>query len=277
MAGIPGRLQFSALFADSFVDLASSVIAFVGVRMASIPADANHRFGHHKAEAVSSLVQLVLITGSCVFVFIEAVRSLIAPSPLQAVGLGVGVMALSLALTIGLVGFQTFALRKAGSLATESDRAHYIGDMLGNAGALIAIILAGMVGIRWIDGVAGLIVAVFLAVSVISIARRTIPQLMDEELSAEERRRIMRIAEQDAQVHGIHALRTRRAGSVVHIQMHLELDPDMPLRRAHTVSDRVEERVREAFPDADIILHLDPHGVVEPHDAYGHPTHRRTA
>lgn len=264
-----GSAAILGSLADSLMDLVSSVIAFIGVRKAAEPADANHRFGHHKAEAVSSLVQLVLISGSAVFVFAESLKRLVAPEAVAAPELAMGVMVFSILLTAALVLIQTIAIRRQGSLATQSDRAHYLGDFLANAGALVAVFLAANLGLLWADGVAGLVAAGFLAWSVISIARQALPQLMDEELGASDRAKILTVATADPDVMGAHALRTRQAGPVTYIQLHLEMEGAMTLEKAHLVSDRVEGALRAHFPSADILLHQDPHGQTENHDEFG--------
>ncbi|RFB03965.1 cation diffusion facilitator family transporter [Parvularcula marina] len=264
-----GSVAILGSLADSFLDLLASGIAFIGVRMAAQPADANHRFGHDKAEAISSLVQLVLITGSAVFVLVESIQRLMNPQPLLNTDFALGIMLLSLALTVVLVSVQTYAVRKSGSMATESDRAHYVGDFIGNAGTLFAVILVSQFGLLWADGFAGLIAAGFLFWSVWEISRRALPQLMDEELSDDERYRIERLVLEDEEVFGLHALRTRKAGSTPYIQFHLELDPEISLRHAHEIAARVDKRLREEFPGADLIIHQDLSGMTESHDAFG--------
>ncbi len=263
---LSGSAAILGSLADSSLDLVGSVLAFAGVKWASEPADEEHRFGHNKAEAMAGLAQVILISASALYVLKESIQSLLAPVPLAAEGVALGVMSLSLILSVGLIAFQTFAMRKSGSLAVEGDRAHYIGDVVANGGTLLAVFLA--VKFQWLaaDAIAGLAAAVFLATSAWSIGRRVIPQLMDEELSAEERQHIIRIVTEDPEVLGFHALRTRMAGHRVYIQLHLEMNPELKLRDAHTIAERVEAQLLGVFPGADIILHQDPHGEDDAHD-----------
>ena len=252
--------------ADSALDLIGSGLAFIGVRWAADQADAEHRFGHHKAEAITGLAQAILITGSALFVLNESIQRLIAPEPLAAGNIAIAVMLLSLVLSLGLVAFQTFAMRQSGSVAVEGDRAHYVGDLVANAGALLAIFLSLQTGLLRADAVAGILAAVFLAWSAISITRKVLPQLMDEELSTRDREQIGKIVMAVPDVLGFHHLRTRRAGRRIYIQLHLELRPDIQLRRAHMISESVEADLLSAFPGADILLHQDPYGEADHHD-----------
>ena len=246
--------------ADSGLDLFGSLVAFAAVRYAAMPADDDHRFGHQKAEALSALFQSLVITASAVLVAAESARRLIEPRALVEPGLAAWVLAGSAGASVALVSFQTLALRRSGSLVVEGDRAHYLGDVIASLGALVAVLLAAR-GLLWADGVAGLVAAGFLLWSVREIASRAWPQLMDQELPDEDRARIVGIVEADAGVLGHHALRTRRAGRRRYIQLHVELDPDMRFADAHAIADRVERRLEAAFPDADVIVHQDPHGV----------------
>ena len=266
-----GSVAILASVADSLLDFLASCIAFIGVRMAAQPPDDNHRYGHEKAEAVSSLIQLILISGSAVFVLVEAIRHLATPRAIENSQFAVSVMVLSIVLTVILVAVQTIAVRRSGSMATESDRAHYIGDFLGNTGTLLAVVLAANFGLLRADGIAGLIAAGFLFWSVWEIGRRALPQLMDEEMGVEERATITRIALSDPDVLGVHAVRTRKAGATPYMQMHLELDPDIRLRTSHQIAERVQRRLLKEFPGADVIIHQDLHGQHEAHDEFGRP------
>ncbi|MGV6801036.1 MAG: cation diffusion facilitator family transporter [bacterium] len=262
-AGVLGSL------ADSALDLLGSMIALVGVKWAGEPADREHRYGHHKAEAMAGLAQLLLIVGSALYVLYESLKRLWQPAALEHSNVAMIVMILSLVLSIALVTVQTIVVRKTGSVAIEGDRAHYMGDLIANAGTILAIFLSARFGLLRADAIAGVAAGVFLLHAAYSIGRNVIPQLMDEEASQEVRARIADIVRSTPHVRGYHALRTRMAGNRLYLQMHLELDPEMKLRQAHEVADDVELRLLEEFPGSDILLHQDPHGEVEPHDHFG--------
>ena len=246
--------------ADSGLDLVGSLVAFGAVRYAAMPADDDHRFGHQKAEALSALFQSLVIAASAILVAAESVRRLIEPRPITEPGLAAWVLAGSAAASVALVAFQTQALRRSGSLVVEGDRAHYLGDVIASLGALAAVLLAAR-GLLWADALAGLAAAGFLLWSVREIAGRAFPQLMDQELPEADRARILALVEAEPGVLGHHALRTRRAGRRRYVQLHVELDPDMRFADAHAIADRVERSLEAAFPDADVIVHQDPHGV----------------
>jgi ferrous-iron efflux pump FieF len=244
--------------ADSGLDLFGSLVAAGAVRYAALPPDDNHRFGHQKAEALTSLAQVVLITASASLVAWESAHRLFEPEPIQRPAYAITVLALSTIVTIGLVSFQTIAMKRSGSLIVEGDRAHYLGDVIANSGALIAVIISAYFAFPLADPIAGLIAALFLAIAGWRVARKAIPQLMDEELPESERGVIQDILNDDPDVIGFHALRTRRAGGTRFIQIDIELDPDLSLRHAHKISDRIEHALERAIPDVDVIIHFSP-------------------
>ncbi len=267
--------------ADSGLDVVGSLVAFMAVRYAALPADADHTFGHQKAEALSALFQSIVITASAIFVAWESIDRLLHPQVIERTEIAVWVLAGSAMATVLLVGFQTLALRRSGSLVVEGDRAHYLGDVIANLGALFAVFLASAFGILRADALAGLLAAAFLLWSVREIGTAALPQIMDQELPAEDIARIRGIVQSDPDVLGHHALRTRRAGRRRYVQMHLELDPDMTLLQSHAIADRVERTIEAIFPDTDVITHQDPYGVIHddgpPQASVPHSSSRRAS
>jgi ferrous-iron efflux pump FieF len=254
-----------ASLADSALDLLAAIGTFLAVRYAAAPPDAEHRYGHGKAEAFASLVQAGLVFASAALIGQEAVRHLLRPTPVAQGGWAIGVMAVSTLLTAGLVTAQTQVLRKARSVAVTGDRAHYVADLASNVVALVAIAAAAFLGLKRLDAVGGLTVAGVLLWGAISVFRQASNELMDHELPEESRARIIALMTEDPRLTDVHQLRTRAAGPTIHIQMHADLDPALSLEAAHEVVVAAERRVLGAFPAADIIIHPDPRGRAEPH------------
>lgn len=254
-----------ASLADSGLDLVASLGTFFAVRYAVVPPDAEHRFGHGKAEAFASLFQGGLVFASAALIGREAMVDLIHPHPLRQEGWAITVMAASTLLTAGLIAAQTQVLRRTGSVAVSGDRAHYASDLVSNLVALLGIAASAVLGLNGLDAVAALVVAAILLWGAIGVFREAAGQLLDRELSPEARDRIVELVSRDPRITGVHQLRTRAAGPYVHMQMHIDLDPDLSLAAAHEVLVEAEKRVLEDFPSADIIMHADPRGRAEPH------------
>ena len=254
-----------ASMADSGLDLVASLVTFFAVRYAAAPPDAEHRFGHGKAEAFASLVQAGLVFASAALIAREAVGDLVTPHPLQQEGWAVAVMVVSIGLTLLLLRAQTIVLRQTASVAVSGDRAHYASDLASNVVALIGIAASAWLGVNGLDAAAALVVAALLLWSAIGVFREASSQLMDHELPDDDRAEIVRLVTADGRLANVHQLRTRASGPYIHMQMHVDLDPDITLETAHQAIVAAEKRILEAFPAADILIHADPHGRAEPH------------
>jgi len=260
-----GSVALLASMADSLLDLTASLTVYFSVRYAAEPADAEHRYGHGKAEAFAGIMQAIFVAASAALLLREGISHIINPVPIQAGGWALGVMALSIALTLVLVWVQTRALEKTGSIAVEGDRAHYFSDLGANVAVMIGIAGATMMGWLWLDAAAALAVAAWLGWTAWGVARGAAAQLMDQELDDADREQIRDIVLSDPRILDMHELRTRASGPLVHIQFHMALDPDLKLQDAHRILVKCERRLLDAFPAADILIHADPHGVAEPH------------
>jgi len=175
------------------------------------------------------------------------------------------VMLVSTALTGVLIAAQTRVLRRTASVAVSGDRAHYASDLASNVIALAGIGASAWLGFNSLDAWAALAVAALLLWGAVSVFREASGQLMDHELSDEARAWIVRLMTEDPRLTDVHQLRTRASGPYVHMQMHVDLDPELTLEAAHQVIVAAEKRVLAAFPAADIIIHADPRGRAEPH------------
>ena len=260
-----GSVAMLASLSDSGLDLIASLITFFAVRYAAEPPDAEHRFGHGKAEAFSSLMQGGLVFASGALIGREAIHAIFNPRPVEQGLLAMGVMVVSIGLTLALIVAQTKVLKSTGSIAISGDRAHYAADLGSNAVALVGIGAAALLGIGWIDAVAGLIVALWLIWGAIGVFREAASQLMDRELPDADRARIVALATEDPRVLGVHQLRTRASGPYIHMQMHADLEAGISLAEAHVIMVAAENRLLSAFPAADIIIHPDPRGKAESH------------
>jgi ferrous-iron efflux pump FieF len=252
----------SSLF-DSALDAAASIVNLIAVRTALTPADAEHRFGHGKAEPLAGLVQVAFILGSSILLLVEVIDRFATPQPISAPEIGVGVMVVSLIVTGLLVLLQRRVVRSTGSIAIKSDLAHYASDFLVNFSVIAALVLSTYLGWWWIDPAIGLAIAVFIAAAALRVGKDALDMLMDREMDEADRTRIKEIVRGHPKVLNLHDLRTRAAGRDKFIQFHLEMEGSLSLSDAHYISDAVEADIRAAFPGAEVIIHEDPAGVVE--------------
>ncbi len=256
--GASGSVSVLASLTDSSLDLAASLATFYAVRWAAAPPDADHRHGHGKGEAMAGLVQSGLIFASAIFVGWEAIHRIVDPRPVVAGGWATGVILISMALTAGLVWFQTRALKQVSSIAVAGDRAHYAADL-----ASAGIVLIGVVSGTWLnapglDAAAGLVVAIWLFWGALGLLRTASDQLLDRSAPDADIAAVTRAVLADPRIRGLHRLRTRMSGSATMIQMHVDLDPSLTLDVAHAILEEAEARILAVVPGADIMIHPDP-------------------
>lgn len=250
---------------DSVLDSLASLANFFAVRHALTPADREHRFGHGKAESLSGLAQAAFIGGSAMLLFLEAGRRFFAPQPLEYGLVGIAVMLFAICTTVGLVMFQRHVVARTQSLAIRADALHYASDILLNGSVIASVVLTMWLGWSWIDPLFGIGLGLFILHSAYRIAVESLHALMDRELPDEDRATIRTIATRHPEVRDLHDLRSRRSGITTFIQFHLVMDAALTLKRAHEIADQVERDILAAFPNADVMIHEDPEGVVEQH------------
>ena len=260
-----GSVAMLSSLADSSLDGAASLFTLLAVGYAAMPADEDHRFGHGKAEAMAAMVQALLVGISATLVAIEATNRLRNPEQIAESTLALGVMVVSIVMTIALIWAQTRAIAQTGSVATKGDRAHYASDLAANVAVIVGISLAAFTGLAWADPLVGLAVAAWLGWSAFEVARGGFDQLIDAELDDEARARITDLAMSEGVVLGVHSLRTRASGPMIHIQFHAELPPHLSLIEAHEAMVAAEKAIMAEFPAADVLIHPDPRGYAEPH------------
>jgi ferrous-iron efflux pump FieF len=259
-----GSVALLSSLVDSLLDIVASLVNLVAVRHAMSPADREHRFGHGKAEPLAVLGQSAFIIGSAMLLFAEAVRRLIWPVPVDNPPAGIVVMIFSIAVTVGLVLYQRYVVRRTGSIAVTADELHYRSDLVLNLGVIVALVLSSALALPLIDPLFGAAIGIWIVYSAVRLVRLSLFQLMDHELDDDEREKIRAIALSHPDVAAAHDLRTRLAGPTAFIQIHIEMDGSLSLVRAHEISDEVEAKLRAAYPNAEIIIHQDPAGVEEP-------------
>jgi ferrous-iron efflux pump FieF len=267
---LTGSVAVLSTLVDSLLDAGASIVTMFAVRTAVQPADQEHRFGHGKAEALAGLAQAAFIAGSGFFVIIESVKRLFEPTDIRQEWVGIGVMGLSILLTLILVGFQHYVIRRTKSVAISADALHYKGDLLINLSVVISLLGHLFWSVPYLDPIFALGIVGYLFWNAWKIMRESFDILMDRELPEADREKIKEIAMSHSAARSLHDLRSRRSGTDVFIQFHLELDPEMRLLEAHEIADEVEALVIQAFPGAEVIIHQDPEGLEEDHPNFAH-------
>jgi ferrous-iron efflux pump FieF len=258
--GQTGALSVAASLADSALDLMMSLGGLMAILYAARPPDEDHAFGHSSVEDLAALGQSVFIVISAGVIAWTAVLRLESeePEPLAAEGAGMAVMAVSIALTLGLVLWQRRVAARTGNRVVKADSLHYMTDLVPNIGAILSLWVSARFGIYQVDAVVALGAAGMLAVGAINIFRGAWDALMDRTADAATVAGIEAIVRDWDGLRGYHDLRTRQSGSTVFVNLHIELDGDQTLHQAHAIGAGLKRAILTAYPHADVIIHKDP-------------------
>lgn len=260
--GMTSSLSVAASLADSALDLMMSLGGLVAIIYAARPADEDHAFGHTSAEDLAALGQAVVVLASAIAIGWSAVDRLTsgAPAALAAQGAGMTVMAVSIVLTLGLVLWQRRVAAATGNRVVAADSLHYMSDLIPNVGAIAALWMSRRFGIGAIDSIVAVGAAAILLAGSLKIGKGAWDALMDRRADPEVIKGIARIASDFPGVRGFHDLKTRMAGSVVFVNIHVELDGDQSLREAHAIGAALRRKIIETYPQTDVIIHKDVAG-----------------
>ena len=254
--------------ADSLIDFLASVFVFVAISYSILPADAKHRFGYGKSEGLAAFVQSLFIGISGIYVCFEAIKRLLNPSQINQPSTAIWIILVSIVLTLALVMYQKYVVKKSKSIAIESDQYHYLTDTYINLSVLFSIAITGWTRFVFIDALVGLLISGVILYTSVTLLKKSFKILLDQEIQSEDRDRIREIALDHPKVLGFHDLRTRDTGRKYIIQFHLELDPNMSLLESHEITDEVTDNVLKLYPDSELIIHTDPLGIDEERDPF---------
>jgi len=252
-----------ASLADSALDLIASLVTYFAVRVAAIPADHDHRFGHGKAEALAAMGQVALISISAIAIGWRGAERLIAGAPPVRSEYGIVVSAVAIAVTFALVAYQRAVVRRTGSVAIRTDSVHYQSDLLLNLAVVAALVLDQYLGVTGADPIFGLAIAAWLLFGAWRASSQALDQLMDKEWPEAKRMHFLAIASSRPEAKGIHDLRTRSSGTHDFAQFHIWVDPMMTVAAAHDVVEAIEGDLAREFPGCEVLIHLDPEGQVD--------------
>jgi len=257
-----GALSVAATLADSAMDLMMSLGGLAAIAYAAKPADEDHAFGHTSAEDLAALAQSLFIIASAGVITFAAVMRLLAGDSVmpQQEEKGIAVVVFAIVVTGGLVLWQRRVAVKTGNKVVAADSLHYIGDMVPNLGAVVALYASSRFGLNEIDSVVAIAAALFMAFGAIRIGKAAWDALMDRRADPAMLAGIAEIAGSYPGVHGFHDLKSRQAGSRVFVNLHIELDGDQSLTEAHAIGAGLRRAIIAAYPNADVLIHKDPLG-----------------
>lgn len=271
---LTGSVGILSSLVHSALDMVAAGSSFIAVRFAARAPNDAYRFGFGKAESFSAVFQVCLIGLAAFHLFGAATGALLETDIGDHSGhaheidgslIALVVMGVFVVLTLWLLIAQSWAIRATGSIAVRGDRAHYTADLFGNLFVMIGLAIATLTDAHWADAVVGIIMALWLLYTGYRVARLAWSQLMDRELDDSERKLVINRVMADPRIRAVTNLRTRASGPYLHMQMRLDLDPQLSLSESHDIVVEAETRLMTAFPAADILIHPHPAGCAQAH------------
>ena len=250
----------------SGVDVIAAVVATIGVKRSAEPADTSHRFGHGKFENLSGLIQAMLIFVAAVWIVYQAALKLIRPAPIEAIGVGVLVMLISTLVNTGVGLMLLYGAKKTNSVALKADALHSLTDVYTSLGVMLglAIVWAGSkwlpgFDLSWVDPLVAIAVSLLIFKAVWDLAVESARDLLDVSLPQEEEDEIKNlICEKHPEIIDFHKFRGRKSGAKRFVEFHIWVNPAMSVESAHALNHDIEAEIKQRFPEADVMVHIEP-------------------
>jgi len=243
---------------ESMVNLVGGLMALAMLTVAARPADEDHAYGHGKAEYFSSGLEGGLILVAAISIGATAVVRLLAPKPLEAIGVGLVVSAVATVINLGVALLLLRVGREQNSITLEANARHLLADVWTSVGVIVGVGLVAFTHWLWLDPVVALLVAANIMRTGADIIRRSIGGLMDVSLSKEDMAAVRKVLQAHEQS-GIqfHALRSRQSGARKFVSIHVLVPGDWTVHRGHELLDKIEAEIRGVLPDSSVFTHLE--------------------
>ena len=242
----------------SGVDLIAAIIAYYSVSVSGIPADEDHPFGHGKIENLSGTVEAILILLAAAFIIFEASKKLLKPLEIENLWLAISIMLISSLANVVVSSWLFKVANRTDSIALKADAEHLRVDVITSFGVFVGLLVIKITDWHVLDPIIALGVALLIIGIAVKLTWEAGAPLLDARLPAQEIERVKEIISSDPNVVGYHKLRTRKAGAERHIDVHIQVDRDMPIAEAHQVAEAIEDEIRDKINGARVITHVEP-------------------
>jgi cation diffusion facilitator family transporter len=267
---LTGSVGFLSDAMESLVNVVAAAFALLMVSIAGRPPDADHQYGHSKAEYFSSGIEGLLIGVAAVLIVMEAAQRLMAPQPVESVPVGVALVALATAINAAVAWWMLKGARRLRSIALEADGRHLMTDVWTSAGVMVGVVLVPITGWLWLDPVVGIIVALHILREAYSLVARSVDGLMDKSLPDDDlvavEQVLARFRSDDVRFDHV---RTRRAGTRRFVSMHMHMPTLWTLGHAARCRMAVERALMDAIPGIGVTIEALPQGQESLQEASG--------
>ncbi len=255
---LTGSIGILADAVHSLVDLTGAIIGYIGVRVAGRPPDEEHRFGHGRAEDMAGAVIAALIFIAGAIIAYHAIQRLLSGAVVEMVDAGIFATAGAIAINVAVSRYVLGMARATDSIALEAMGRDLMADVMSSVAVLVGLVLVRATGQAFLDPVVALIVVVLITRAAFLTMRKAANNLMDTKLPEEEESRIRELLNRHKDIANYHGMRTRKAGSQRHVQLHIVVPRDKTVEEGHRVAEDVEDEIRTLFPGSAVTVHVEP-------------------
>jgi cation diffusion facilitator family transporter len=253
-----GSLGILSEALHSGLDLVAAIMTLFAVRIADIPADSDHNYGHGKVESISALGETVLLLLTCFWIIYEALSRLISGNThVEVTYWSFIVIILSIIIDISRSRALMKAAKKYNSQALEADALHFSTDILSSFVVLLGLI-GTYFGYHFLDSIAGLAVAIIVIHISYKMGKKSIDGLMDRT-SPELLSQIESLAVGIPQIYHVHDIRARNSGALLLIELNIHVDPTITIKDAHQIAHDYEDIIKSNFEKSHVHVHIEPH------------------
>jgi cation diffusion facilitator family transporter len=258
---ITGSISIRADAIHSFIDLSGAIIGLIGIRVAIKPPDEKHAFGHGKAESIAGVFIASIIFVAAGTICYQAIQRLVSGGAVEMITFGIYIIAASIIINAVISWYALKVARKSDSMALEATARDMFADVLSSIAVLIGLILVRFTGRVVLDSIVALLITAVIAFTAFKTMKKSIGGLMDTKLSDDEENAIISsVTKYGCMVVGYHKLRTRKAGSESHVDLHLTMAKSLTLAEAHVVCNQIEDELQSTLPNANVMIHCEPCG-----------------
>jgi cation diffusion facilitator family transporter len=260
--------------AESVVNLVAAIIALIALIVAARPADANHHYGHGKAEYFSAGAEGLMIFAAASVILISAVQRFLTPVPLERVGIGLAISTVATAMNavVGMLLIRVGRRRRSATLA--ADGKHLMTDVWTSAGVVVGVLLVGVTGWERLDPVVAALVGLNILIAGGSMVAKSVRALLDEALDEADLGKVIAVLDRfrGAEV-DFHGLQTRQSGQHRFVSVHVLVPGQWSVQRGHDLVEQVEQQIRAALPDSTVFTHMEPREDPRAYDDYAYDGH----
>ena len=256
---VTGSISIIAESIHSAVDLLAAVIAYVAVSYSSNPPDKKHPYGHGKIENIAGAIEAILIFAAAGYIIYESILKMTKGFELEALGLGISVMFISVVVNILVSRYLLKVARETSSIALEADAAHLTTDVYTSLGVFAGLFAVKLTGYNILDPIIAIAVALFIIRAAYLITKKTVLDLVDYSIPDEEAEKIRKILkEHQDKFISYHKFRSRKSGSERQIDLHLVMANGISLSDAHKFCTHIEKDIERILPGSIVTIHVEP-------------------